>query len=223
MLNYHKLQTGFSFVVLLLITSACSSPQPQNRWQHDAVSMCSNYQTHFLQDKTTRAELDLRHAKELASRSAELHTLIDIELTSCAMHITVLNQGQCREAEKLLRLDPNPSQEAYLRLLTSEISQDKIPLLPRQYRSFAQALIDVDTLQINKELSTLTPLTSRLIASALAQKSINGTNIQELIDKLSYHGYKKPLLVWLNLQMQREEDTHTKMRLKEKIGVLTSN
>lgn len=223
MLHYHKLQLGVSFLLLLLYGTACSTPQPQNKWQYDAVSMCHNYQIHFLQDKTIRATLDLRHARELASRSAELKTLIDIELTSCAMESSALNQGQCQEAERLLRLDNDPSQDAYFSLLTSQISEDKVSLLPSQYRTFAEALIGTDKRKINKALSDIKPLTSRLIASALAKESINDVNIKELIDGLSYHGYKRPLLVWLDVQMQREEDAQKKARLKEKIEVLTSN
>lgn len=223
MSNYRDLSSTFSLLALLLFTGACSSPQPANKWQHDAVSMCSSYQTHFLQDKSTRAVLDLRHARELASRSSDLKTLLDIELTSCAMELGVLNPSECPQAQKILQLQPEPAQHAYYALLTAQLKEEDIPLLPSQYRSFAKAFVKKDSTQINKALLVLKPLTSRLISSALAKESISADNIQALIDELSYHGYKRPLIVWLNLQMQREDDADKKAQLQEKIALLTSN
>lgn len=223
MSNYLKLKTGLSFLAVLMFSGACTGPQPLNKWQHDAVSVCNNYQTHFLQDKATRAALDLRHARELATRSAQLKTLLDIELTHCAMELGALNQHPCERAERILELEPNPSQYAYFDLLTAQLKEEDIALLPSQYHRFAKAFLRDDKMKVNEALEDLKPITSRLIASALAKESISDENVQALIEGLSFHGYKRPLLVWLDLQMQREEDTHKKAQLQKKISILTSN
>ena len=122
-----------------------------------------------------------------------------------------------------MRIEPNPSQNAYLSLLTSKITKEQTETLPTQYQNFAEAFIEGDKTQINKSLADIKPLTSRLISSALARESIDDINIQELIDGLSYHGYKRALLAWLSQQMQREDDPKEKARLKAKIHILTSN
>lgn len=218
---YLKQQNLFLFIILLL--SACSSPQPQNKWQYDAAGMCKNYQEHFLQDKPLRANLDLRHARELASRTADLKTLIDIELTVCAMELSTLNPGQCDKVSHLLTLEPNTEQNAYHRLLISQFSQEDLPDLPSQYKHFAQALLHNDKTKINEALSKIEPLSSQLVASALAEEEIDDKNIDEIIQKLSFNGYKRVLLAWLVVQMQREDNPEEKARLKAKIEVLTSN
>lgn len=215
MLNYLK------SIFFLLMLSACSSPQPENKWQHDAATMCQNYQRHFLQDKTLRASLDLSHARNLATRSANFKPLIDIELTACAMELSTLNPSSCETVSKLLDLEPNSKQSAYLKLLNAHLQKEDVEHLPKQYKNFALHLLEDNHNAINKELSTMKPLSSKLIASALSKDIINDKNIQELIQKLSYKGYKRPLLAWMKLQMNKEENEEKKSRLRAKIKILT--
>lgn len=221
--NYHNVKIGLCLWGLISYLTACSNPQPENQWQYEAVAMSMKYQRHFLQDNLIAAKLDLRHARQLASRSAEFKTLIDIELQACAIKLASLEVDQCERAAELLRIEPNYSQNAYLSLLTSKITKEQTDILPTQYQNFAEAFIEGDKTQINKSLADIKPLTSRLISSALARESIDDINIQELIDGLSYHGYKRALLAWLGQQIQREDDPKEKARLKAKIHILTSN
>ncbi len=223
MSSFRNIKTTSLILLSSLYLAACSSPQPENQWQYDAASMGKNFQLHFLQDKRERARLDLEHARRLASRSAELKTLIDIELASCAMQLASLEAQPCDKAERLLALQPDLSQDAYLKLLAASVSSEEIIYLPPQYREFAKVFIEADALQINKELTEMRPLTSRLIASALAKDAIDSENIQELIDALSFNGYKRPLLAWLTVQMDKEADLGEKTRLQEKIDILTSH
>jgi len=123
----------------------------------------------------------------------------------------------------LLQIDPDPSQFAYLHLLQSLRQDKEIKYLPERYRAFALAMIEADPAKINTRLASIRPLSSRHVASALAQDDLDDENIQELITELSYHGYKNPLLAWLNVQVQKETDPQKKVRLKAKISVLTSS
>jgi len=215
MLNYLK------SILLLILVSACSTSQPENKWQHDAATMCKNYQIHFLQNKTLRASLDLSHAREMATRSADFKPLIDIELTQCAMELSALNPSPCERVSELLALEPNANQRAYLHLLNSQLQEEEIVFLPKQYQDFALLFLDGDAKALNKEISSLQPLSSKLIASALSKDVIDDENIQGLIEALSFKGYKRPLLAWLELQMQKEENEDEKSRLKAKIEILT--
>ena len=88
--NYHNVKIGLCLWGLISYLTACSNPQPENQWQYEAVAMSMKYQRHFLQDNLIAAKLDLRHARQLASRSAELKTLIDIELQACAIKLASL-------------------------------------------------------------------------------------------------------------------------------------
>ncbi len=223
MLNFPNIKIYLLFSFLLTLLVSCSNPQPENKWKHDAAGMCLNYQKHFLEAKDLRAALDLRHAKKSATRSAQLKTLIDIELTACAMELSVLNPSPCEDAAKLLELEPNKEQKAYYNLLSSQLKYEDIPQLPSQYRDFASSLLLGDIQAININISKIEPLSSRLVTAALAKEHIDDKNIDELIHRLSFKGYKKPLLSWMYIQMRKEEAPQEKARLMKKIKVLNSH
>jgi hypothetical protein len=209
-------------VIFIVLFGGCSHPPAINTWQYNATSSVQAYQEHFLQNHLLRAKSDLSRARSFASQSADLHTRIDIELTVCAMQLGILKATSCENASVLLQIEPDPFQLAYLHLLTAELNKKEINRLPEQYRAFASAMLEEDPAQINTQVKQIRPLSSRLVASALAQKHLTKKTIDLLITELSYHGYKNPLLAWLHVQMQNEADPHKKARLKAKISVLTS-
>ena len=217
------MQKKILFLIFIFLFAGCSHPPAVNRWQYDAATSLRAYQEHFLQNHLLRAKSDLSRARSFASQSADLHTRIDIELSVCAMQLSVLNPTSCENAPVCLQIDPDPSQFAYLHLLQSLLQDKEIKYFPERYRAFALAMIEADPAKINTRLASIRPLSSRLVASALAQDDLDDENIQELITELSYHGYKNPLLAWLNVQVQKETDPQKKVRLKAKISVLTSS
>lgn len=210
-------------LIVIFLFAGCSRPPAVNKWQYDAASALEAYEKHFLQKHLLRAKSDLLRARGFASQSADLHTRIDIELSVCALNLSVLKKDACENAAILLQIEPNHLQSAYLHLLRSEIKAEEITYLPAQYKSFVAAITEKDISVINARIEQIKPLSSRLVASALAQDQLSDENIQELITELSYHGYKNPLLAWLNLQMQKETDPEKKVRLKAKIAILTSD
>ncbi len=209
--------------VLTLLFQACSSPQPKNSWQYQATSSLDAYTKHYLEGNTLRAKVDLSRAKKLSSHSANLQTLINIELSVCAMHIATLNPSKCKNAADLLVLQPDPSQQAYLALLDSKLISTQVNELPSQYHAFAFALLENDIVELNKQTAKIESVTSKLIASALIKDQLTDKNIQGLIDTLSYHGYKAPLLAWLKFQIQKEQDSEKKAKVKAKLDVLISH
>ncbi len=216
------MQQNILIVIFIFLFAGCSHPSVINTWQYDAASSLHDYQEHFLQKHLLRANSELVRARSFASQSADLHTRIDIELTVCAMQLSILKAASCENASLLLQIEPDPFQLAYAHLLTSELKEEEIKRLPDQYKDFAAAMIEKDTAKINAQVKQIRPLSSRLVASALAQDYLDDANIEELVKALSYHGYKNPLLPWLTVQMQKETDPQKKVRLKAKISVLTS-
>jgi len=202
--------------------NACSTAQPQNKWEYDAVQMAQAYQEAFLQGNHLRAQIELKHARAKATQSSNLKTLIDIELIHCAMQVCLFKQQVCQKASELLNIQNNKNQWAYLNLLNAQLNLGDIHLLPSQYHRFALAFIKKDKEGINTSLAHMKPLSSRLIASSLAKEMLNKDNIKRLIDELAFRGYKKPLILWLNLLMQEEHDKKEKQRLQAKIEILTS-
>ena len=212
----------FIFISLLLF-QACSSPQPNNRWQYQATSSLHAYTKHYLEGNTLRAKADLAHAREEASKSVQLHTLIDIELSVCATNISVLEADPCDKAFDLLALDPDPTQKAYLDLLSNQLSSSQVKDLPQQYQDFATFLLANNIDEINDKIQYIEPISSRVLASALIKDQLTNKNIQELTDTLSYYGYKTALLAWLKFQIQKEDDLEKKEKLMAKLKVLISH
>lgn len=209
--------------IFIFLFQACSSPQPNNNWQYQATSSLNAYNKHYLEGNTLRAKVDLSRARKLASRSAQLHTLVNIELSVCAMDIGSLKPNMCKNAADLLLLEPDPSQNAYLALLNYQLSSTQVKELPPQYQAFASALLEDDIKELNEQIAKIEPASSRLLASALIKDRLDDKNIQTLIDTLSYHGYKTPLLAWLSFQIQKEKDLQKKAKLKAKLEVLISH
>lgn len=209
-------------VIFLFLFQACSSPQPDNNWQYQATSFSNAYTKHYLEGNTLRAKVDISRARELSSRSAQLHTLINIELNVCALDIGSLQANKCKNAADLLLLEPDPSQKAYLALLNTQLSSTQVKELPPQYQAFASALLKNDIEELNEQTAKVEPVSSRLIASALIKEKLDEKKIQGLIDTLSYHGYKTPLIAWLKFQIQKEKDSQRKAKLKAKLEVLIS-
>ena len=212
-----------SVLFFIFLFQACSSPQPNNNWQYQATSSLEAYTKHYLEGNSIRAKVDLSRARRLATQSSQLHTLVNIELSVCAINIGTLKPSECKNVSDLLVIEPNPSQKAYLALLNSQLSSTQVNELPRQYQAFASTLLESDIERINEKTARIEPVTSRLIASALIKDQLDDKNIQELIDTLSYHGYKTPLLAWLKFQMQKEKDSEKKAKMKAKLEILTSH
>ena len=212
-----------SVFIFIFLFQACSSPQPNNNWQYQATSSLDAYTKHYLEGNAIRAKVDLSRARKQAKQSAQLHTLVNIELSVCAMYIGSLKPNECKNASDLLLIEPDPSQKAYLALLNSQLSSTQVNELPPQYQAFASTLLESDIQGVNEQTTKIKSLTSRLIASALIKDQLDDKNIQELIDTLSYHGYKTPLLAWLKFQIKKEKDKEKKAKMKAKLEILTSH
>ena len=208
-------------LTLIFLFSACSTNPPKNKWQYEACAAQGDYQKHFLQNRRLRASSDLFQARESALQSANLRIIIDIELSVCALNISILKNDNCEKAQSLLELEPNAQQSAYLHFLQKNYAKEEISLLPKAYQNLAEANLKKE--EINPLLVTLEPLSSRAVASALFKKQLHKQNIQDLIDELSFYGYKSPIIAWLKYQIQETSDIKEKKRLQAKLKILTFN
>ena len=210
-----------ALVLLLIFLSACTGPRPKNDWQYQATAALDDYSKHYLQNRLLRAKADLSRAREFASRTANLHTLIDIELTVCALDIATLHNSSCQPAKELLRLQEDAKQQAYLHLLTKTLREEEVTLLPQKYQSFARALLNKEAMA--SQLPKIKNIRSRLVASALIAQSLTTEEIQTLVTRLSYRGYKKAVIAWLKLQHDKERDPNKQKLIEAKLQILTSN
>lgn len=213
----------FHVIVAVFFLQSCSSTTPINNWQFQAASSLNSYTKYFLEGDMARAKTKLHHAREEASKSINLFTLINIELSVCANEISVLKSTSCQKASELLLLDTEPMQLAYLSLLRRQVSAGMIQDLPSQYKDFALALLHKDNKKLNSIVSHIQPLSSRLLASALIKERLTASNRKVLIEEISYNGYKTALLAWLEFDIRKEDNVNNKQRLEKKLKILISH
>jgi hypothetical protein len=206
---------------LVFLLSSCSGPKPVNAWKYEATASLNDYSKHYFHNHLLRAKVDLAHARESALHSANLSTLIDIELTVCALKIASLEKDTCEKAYELLLLEPKQTQSAYLHFFTQTLTKDEIDLLPSAYQDFAQALLEKR--DFHPALSSIKSTRSRALASALVINDLQYEEVKYLVNRLSYHGYKKPLLAWLKILKKLEDKPKQKKIIEEKIKILTPN
>ena len=99
------------------------------------------------------------------------------------------------------------------------MQEEDIKFLPTQYHDFAQALLTNNTIDIQKEILNISAPISKMIAASLVQESLTLQTIQNVQESASYHGYKKAVVLWLDLEIEKSSGVD-KARLQNKLEIL---
>ena len=158
---------------------------------------------------------ELARARSQLSRTGRPDLLATAELLHCASRVASLVFGPCAGFEPL-RADATPPQRAYADYLRGQVQLDAIALLPPAQRAAAAgeagALADIAD-----------PLSKLLAASVLLQTGhASPSVIAQSIDTASAQGWRRPLLAWLGVQLQRAEqggDVQEAARLRRRIAI----
>ena len=123
--------------------------------------------------------------------------------------------GPCTGFEPLLA-DATPSQRAYDDYLRGQVPPEAIALLPPAQRAAAAG--DASALA-----GMADPLSQLLAAGVLLQTGrASPSVIAQAIDTASAQGWRRPLLAWLGVQLQRAEqggDMQEAARLRRRMAI----
>jgi len=146
-------------------------------------------------------EFDL--ARTQLARTGRIDLMARAELLRCAAQIASLDFKAC-DGFEAIRIDAAAAERAYADFLTADPKQEDAALLAPSQRVLAAMGLAGDPAQALRDLGD--PL-SRLVAAGVLLRAgrANPEVIALAVDTASSQGWRRPLLAWLNLQLQRAE------------------
>ncbi len=216
-------------VGLLGLLSACSSRPPQPDWQLNASDALQRSLAAYLAGDARIETQEFAKARGEVARTGRADLLARTELARCASRTASLVVEECTGFEAL-RADAAPPELAYADYLTGRVRPQDVALLPEQHRATASALAATQAASPAASPAALpAALPASLPAASPASASANDAPLPEATDPLarlvaagalfragragpaliasaidtaSAQGWRRPLLAWLNVQME---------------------
>lgn len=186
-----------------LFLAGCSSSPPPPDWKMNAVSLLEHYQARWLEGDTQAADPALEKSRQEIARTGRLDLLARVELAACGTRIAALEFGDCTAYAPLAR-EAAGSDKAYARFISGDWTGLDGKLLPPQYAALVGA---GDAATANRAALEIKEPLPRLIAAGLLLKQGRATpaTLAMATDTASERGWRRPLLTWLAVQLQRAQ------------------
>ena len=207
----------FAVVSCALLLAACSSKPPVPDWQMNAQAAATKATEAYLSGNARVEQLEWDRARAEVARTGRADLLARLELMRCAAQVASLVVAPCDRVDALRPDAPAPEQ-AYADYLAGRVSPQQVPLLPEAQRKVAAS----------GEAATLAgiedPL-SRLVAAGVLFQTGRATPavMADATETASAQGWRRPLLAWLLLQVQRAEaagDAEAAAALRRRVGIV---
>lgn len=206
------------FAILML--AGCSFSTPKNKWQLNSVNAFTSYEEYFLKGKESIANVELKRAKNYAKQSADLMTLARIELSSCALHVSVLQSAECKEYESLKPLVPSKELEAYNQFLAGALSELMVDELPSRYQNFARYVAQKEYGKAQNALDSMDNIVSKMLAASLIKKHLYPSTVKNIINESSFYGYKKAVIAWTKFYINMNIENNEKKKMLKILEVI---
>lgn len=211
------------FILLVTIVfSACSFKPPANQWEINSANAYNNYTKNFLMQNIELANSDLKSSIKYAKQSANFEQLARIYLGKCALNISVGINDKCEEYKEVKDLINSLELEVYYLMLQNSLKQSDIELLPKEYKEFFKNRFEKNYSLSFESIKKSDKLTSLFLASSLIKNELSKVQIEYLIEKASYYGYKNIILFWLNNLYLIEEKESKKALIKKRVELMSS-
>ena len=200
-----------------LLLAACSSKPPVPDWQMNAQAAATKATEAYLSGNARVEQLEWDRARAEVARTGRADLLARLELMRCAAQVASLVVLPCDRFDAL-RPDASVPEQAYADYLAGRVSPQQVPLLPEAQRKVAAA----------GEAATLAgiedPL-SRLVAAGVLFQAGRASPavVAAATETASAQGWRRPLLAWLLLQVQRAEaagDAEAAAALRRRVGIV---
>lgn len=213
---FFVLRAGMAAVAVSVL-AACASKPPVPEWQMNAHGAAQKAVQAYLSGETRVADLEWSRARAEVARTGRPDRLARVELMRCAAQVASLDLQPC-SAFEALRPDAPPADQAYADYLAGRANAAALALLPPPQREVAGAAGAGAIAGIADPLS-------RLVASGAAVQAGHASDalLQLATDTASDQGWRRPLLAWLLLRVQRAEqagDTAQAAALRTRIELV---
>jgi hypothetical protein len=207
--------------LIILLLAGCSTPQHEDAWRYQAAASTEAYGEHFLKDEKVQIQSNYSHAERSAKQSADLVPLARLYLSECALNRAVLVDDDCEKFVQTLPMQHDKELAAYYAMLNHTLTKKQVSDLPWRYRDFARAYLSKDANAIRRTVAATEPLRSRIVAASLVRDTLNESDIEALIDAISYLGYRRALLSWMAYLADITSDEQKRRLLLQKQELLT--
>lgn len=200
----------------------CSSAPPLPDWQLEAKGAMDRSVAAYLEGNTRIERAELARARTQLSRTGRADLVAGAELLHCAAQTASLVFEPCAGFEAL-RPDATEAQRAYANYLRGQLAPTQIALLPTtQQGAAARSAADPSALQGIED-----PMSLLVAAGVLLQTGkANPATVAQAVDTASSQGWRRPLLAWLGVQLQRATQAGQAAEvahLKRRIGLVQDN
>lgn len=208
------MKLAFALSTALALGACSSGPKPPD-WQVEAKGSMERSISAYMEGNSRVETAELERARSQLSRTGRPDLLATAELLHCATRVASLVFESCARFEPLRR-DAAQAQRAYADYLRGQVQTQGIPLLPQAQRAAAAGEAN--------ELKGITDPLSQLVAAGVLLRTGKASPavIVQAIDTASSQGWRRPLLSWLGVQVQRAEqggDTEEADRLRRRIKI----
>ncbi len=212
-----------STFILFLLFQGCSSKSPDNKWEYNSANAFASFSKNFLTDNQEIAQDDLERSIKYAKQSANLEQLSRIYLGECALNISIGIKDKCNKYFEIEELVESSELKAYFLMLQNSLEKKQIKRLPSQYQYFSQYKYEKKYDLSFNAIKNMEQSSSKFVAASLIKEHISKSQIEYLIEKSSFYGYKKIVLFWLNHLRKIEDNKDEKKKIIKKIMILETN
>jgi hypothetical protein len=203
-----------SLCLIALLLSACGSKPVQPAWRSNAASSLDGFSAAYLKGDTGIAEVEFTRARSEMGSTGRADMVAHAELVRCAVRVASLDVGECTGFTALAQ-DATPAERAYAAYLAGRFQGLDPTLLPEQHRPIAAGTGGL--------AAVADPLSRLIAAGAMLQAGrIAPPDIVVATDTASAQGWRRPLLMWLNVSQERAlavGDTAEVERIRRRIAL----
>lgn len=197
-----------------LALAACGSKPPQPDWKSNAAASLQAAGDAWLKGDTRIAATEFARARNEMASTGRADLVAHAELYRCATHVASLEFDTCPGFEALAQ-DSTAAERAYADYLAGRWQGQDAALLPEQHRAIAQG---------KGSLAAIEDPLARLVAAGVLMRSgrIAPADIAIATDTASSQGWRRPLLVWLGVSLQRAQaagDAAAAARIQRRIDL----
>lgn len=217
-----------SVLGLLGLLASCSSKPPQPDWQLNASDALQRALSAYLSGDARIEAQEFAKARSEVARTGRADLLGRIELARCASRTASLVVEDCTAFEAL-RPDAAPPELAYADYLTGHVRPQDVALLPEQHRATATALASASQVAAGGTAAAPLPDAAEPLARLVGAGALfragraNPALIAAAVDTASAQGWRRPLLAWLNVQMEvahQGGDSATEALARRRIAIV---
>jgi len=199
--------------------AGCASKPPEPEWEMNAHGSAQKALDAYLSGNARVDKLEWERARAEVARTGRPDLLARLELLRCAAQVASLVVEPC-SAFEALRQDAAPPERAYADYLAGRaLAAQDVALLPAAQRAVAAPGASGAALAAIED-----PLSRLVAAGALLQAGrADPAAIATATDTASAQGWRRPLMAWLLLQVQRAEaagDKEAAERLRRRVAVV---